>query len=65
MSAPTIYGPHCQHADLCSMFGCDQRGHIDFPCHQQATCAYCGPGAQCPSDDAGTLSAADCPQCLV
>jgi hypothetical protein len=60
---PHVYGPHCNHADLCSMFGCDQRGHIDYPCRHQATCTFCGPGATCPMDD--TLSAVDCPDCHV
>lgn len=61
---PPVYGPHCQHADLCSMFGCDQRGHIDYPCREQATCEYCGPGAVCPSSPSGR-AAAECPECHV
>lgn len=65
MSAQPIYGPHCGHADLCSMFGCDQRGHIDFPCRERATCTFCGPGATCPMDSTSTVSAADCPECLI
>lgn len=61
----TIYGPHCSHHDLCSMFGCDQRGHIDFPCRKQETCTFCGPGAMCPMDTNGTRTATGCPECHV
>lgn len=59
----TIYGPHCNHADLCSMSGCDQRGHIDFPCREQATCTFCCPDAICPMSN--TVTVADCPDCHV
>ncbi len=63
MSDQLVYGPHCNHADLCSMFGCDQRGHIDFPCRNQATCTYCHPSKPCPMDS--SISVADCPECRV
>ena len=26
-----LYGPHCNHAELCGMFGCDQRGAHRLP----------------------------------
>lgn len=58
-----IYGPHCSHADLCSWFGCDQRGHIDYPCREESTCPHCGPGAICPRQF--ELLAVDCPECHV
>lgn len=58
-----IYGLHCSHHDLCSMFGCDQRGHIDFPCNQQDTCSFCGADAPCPMDQ--DVMAEDCPECHV
>lgn len=62
-TASVLYGPHCDHADLCSMFGCDQRGHIDYPCRRQASCSYCHPAKPCPMNAA--LSVADCPDCRV
>ncbi|HYQ69650.1 hypothetical protein [Actinophytocola sp.] len=61
--ADLVYGPHCNHDDLCSMFGCDQRGHIDSACKNQATCPFCHPAKPCPMDS--SVSAADCPDCRV
>lgn len=63
MTNVIVYGPHCNHADLCSMDGCDQRGHIDYPCRNQATCTYCHPSKACPMDR--TVSVADCAECHV